>query len=125
MIKILESIIVILAIIYSAEKLYLIPFDISLDMKPNNGREATYLAKAVGGTIGCIDSVSPYDMIPEDNIYTFNCIISQGNHMDIHIFFDKKYKNKMLKSIKQKDYAFSRDNSYFAAGEYYIVCNTR
>lgn len=123
MIKILESIIVTLAIIYIAEKLYLIPFNISLDTKPNNGREATYLAKAIGENIGCIDNVSPYDMIPEDKMHTFNCIMPQRNHISIHVFFDRNIKNKMLKSIKQKDYAFSQDNSYFTTGRYYIVCN--
>ena len=123
MIKILESIIVTLAIIYIAEKLYLIPFNISLDTAPNNTREATYLAKAIGKNIGCIDNVSAYDMIAQDTMLTFNCITSQSNHISIYIFFDRNIKNKMLKSIKQKDYAFSYNNSYLTTGQYYIVCN--
>jgi len=121
MLKILKGVILLSVLICIAERFFLIPFDVSLDTKPNNSREAVRLAKSVGKEVKCIDGVSAYDVDRLETYHIFNCTISSGHQLYIYVFFDSDMKYKMLQSIKQKDYVFTDNNAYYKLGKYYIV----
>lgn len=132
-----KKVLLILTILFISERLYLIPINVSLDMKPDGTRSATYLAMTIARVAGC--TVSIWDTVDgtKSKIHSFPCRMEeQDSSFRIIIFENKdlKYKHSNY-NIKEKEYIenlHSRQGNNqerpdihspcFKSGEYYTIC---
>lgn len=113
----IKNIGILLFILFTLERLYIFPFSVPLDTKPEGKRSATYLAKTIGRKAQCANGVSVMEVNEYNGTYDYTCDIGLGG-FSINIFLDKANKDAFTKFYKSnKNYMHC-----FKEGNYYIIC---
>ena len=141
----IKVILPILIILFILERLYLIPYNVSLDMKPEGQRSATYLAETIARKAGC--TISIWDTVDgiKSKLHAFQCdMIDEQASFRIVVFENIDVKKQHEDYIKKEKKDFfqqyggyietlsveekrdrKRPDTYspcFKEGDYYRIC---
>lgn len=114
---------IILSIIFLfiAERFYLIPYNVNLDIKPEGKRSAVYLAKTISRKANCDYSISLFEEVFNiDKPNDFDCVIDEAG-FTINIFYSKKEKQAMLDKVKKADKKSRLYNPCIKEGNYFMI----
>lgn len=117
----LLNIILSIILLFIAERFYLIPYNVNLDMKPEGKRSAVYMAKTISRKANCDYSISLFESVFNiDKPSIFDCQIDEAS-FSFFIFYNKKEKQAMLDKVKQADKKNRLYSPCVKEGNYFLI----
>jgi len=115
-------------IVLILDKLYLLPFYVPLDTKPDSWRAAAYLAKSIAKEAKCDDtSLALINFNPnkEETVLDFGCIFTSDTHayFQIYVFLNDEIKDEMIYNRNTNIPVYTDyPKPCFKKGPAYMIC---